>query len=140
MERGHRGIVEILLRLEQEAVPPILDEWNGDNASEGMTVQQTLLGLPALQRRMLTGFFGGLETADLILSNGDDFPDTWVARSGALDDTQAMSFPNHTGAAQTYYIYVDVVSSFDTRVYDLDVSTFPELFAEIPVRPVRFST
>lgn len=47
---------------------PIIDEWNAkvDEVEGHERVELTMLGQPALLRRMLTGFFGGLETADLI--------------------------------------------------------------------------
>jgi arabinosaccharide transport system substrate-binding protein len=49
---------------------PIIDEWNEgarvDPEDELEPVEQTMLGQPALLRRMLAGFFGGLSTADLI--------------------------------------------------------------------------
>jgi hypothetical protein len=49
------------------------------------------------------------------------FPNTWVARG-----TTSLSFPNHTGQTQTYWIAIDVANVFDTIVYDLDVAVFPD--------------
>lgn len=46
---------------------PVIERWNKEQGGAGApAVEQTMLGVPALQRRMLAGFFGGLPTADLI--------------------------------------------------------------------------
>ncbi len=53
--------------IHQKLYEPIIEEWNAAPPAEAAPmVQQTMLGQPALLRRMLTGFFGGLPTADLI--------------------------------------------------------------------------
>jgi hypothetical protein len=55
-----------------------------------------------------------------------DFPNNWVARSTTLSNHEVISLPNHSGAQQTYYAWVNVVNAFDTNVYDMDVAVFPD--------------
>ncbi|MEL7472015.1 MAG: extracellular solute-binding protein [Planctomycetota bacterium] len=58
--------------MHQRMYEPIIEDWNaaeeedGDDPSDRARVSQSLLGRPALRQRMLSGFFGGLPTADLI--------------------------------------------------------------------------
>ena len=46
---------------------PMVDEWNADAEARGaLPIEMSMLGLAPLQRRVMSGFYGGLPTADLV--------------------------------------------------------------------------
>lgn len=66
-ERSDAMTMWIFADIHRVLYAPIIEEWNqADGPDAQQDVRATMLGMPALQRRMLSGFFGGLHTADLI--------------------------------------------------------------------------